>query len=713
MLEVMHGYSYYPRVIQEITCGVRMESRPFPERLLPRSFFDVHKIYPFGNVVKMVNEKGVLTLYVELTAYRKKKIAKIEISVDNDVIKFRYGVLNGRVKREKMPEKLEIKTPNCTLVVLTSPFRYMIKHEEKEILVEQGYNGLTWMVPALRRLAPGLGKVKDRNVWVLSYYLHDQEALYGLGENFGPLNKRGTEFFCYATDSPATPNISTYIPIPFLWSTRGYGILLDTPAPSYFDIGYFHYGIMNIIIRDDELSYYILLDSNPKGILRKYYEITGWPSLPPEWSFGFWISRCAYRTQDEVLNIAREFRRRGIPCDVIHIDPPWMGHWKRWKTDVTCLEWDKEAFPDPQSMIDELHELGFKLSLWINPYIEPNTRLYNEAKKKGYLLKNSRGEIAVPDQSMQREIGAGLIDLTNPEAYEFFKEKLKEVLRQGVDVFKSDYGEAAPKDAVYFNGEYGERMHNYYPLLYQKVVFEAVREVKGEGLVWGRSGYTGIQMYPLQWGGDTFTTWQDLYTSIRGVLSLSCSGVVFSSFDTGGFMGKKPSPKLYTRWLQAGVFVSHCRAHGTTPREPWEYGEVAEDICKKFIELRYRLLPYIWSEAKMCIKNGEPFIRPLVMEHPDDPNTWNIDDEYYFGSSILVAPITSPSDERMVYLPKGDWIDFWTRKKLKGGRWIKVACPLDRIPIYVKSGSIIPMFKEAPQYISTGKIHPTELVEFK
>ena len=674
-----------------------MRSYFYPNRLIPRSYFEPTEIFPLDKVLRYSIDSGSYMFIVELKDldYDARVFLR---KVDEGILRITIEKFKGQFEENADRETYDISLGDYTVRVSFKPFRLMVTKGDRLILRECGFNGEHIPMYGFRVSSTGLGRTVKGEVWTLSLYLENDEALYGLGENFGPLNKRGQEFYCYSVDSPCTPSISTYIPIPFIWSTRGYGILLNTSAPSYFDVGHFHYGILTIVVRDEKLDYYLFLDDDPLGIIRKYYRVSGWPRLPPKWSFGFWISRCSYMNQKEVLEVARKFREKNIPCDVIHIDPPWMGVWRRLRNDVICLEWDRQEFPDPQRMINELKEMGFKLCLWINPYLEPGSKLFNEARERGLLLKRRDGSIATPDQCCQKKLGAGLLDLTMPEARVFLKDKLKELLKMGVAVFKSDYGEAAPADAVYSNGEEGEKMHNLYPLLYQSTVYEAVEEVYGVGLVWGRSGYMGIQKYPVQWGGDTYSTWQDLYTSVRGVLSYSCSGAVFSSFDIGGFIGK-PDPDLYVRWLQAGLFVSHSRAHGTSPREPWEYGVEAEVIAKKFIELRYRLLPYIYSEAKYCVDVGEPLVKPLVTVHPRDPAVKNIDYEFYFGRFMLVAPVMNRECESDVYLPEGLWYDFWSDKVIRGGRWLRVEAPLNKMPIYVRAGAIVPMLDKAPNYI--------------
>jgi alpha-D-xyloside xylohydrolase len=316
--------------------------------------------------------------------------------------------------------------------------------------------------------------------------------------------------------------------------------------------------------------------------------------------------------------------------------------------------------------------------------------MYKEGVEKGFFLKDrDGGVIHIPDFELCE---VAIVDFTNPEAREWYKNKHSDLLRKGVSVFKCDMGEAVPEKAVFHNGKTGVEMHNLYPLYYQGTVFEAVEKVygRGSGLVWGRSGCAGIQRYPVQWSGDSHATFEDMACVLRGGLSYSLSGVPFWSHDIGGFQGPKPSPTLYVRWAQWGLLSPLSRCHGTTPREPWEYGEEALRIFREFTRLRYSLLPYIYSCAYEACETGIPVARPLVLEYQDDPNTRKIDLEYLFGSSLLVVPVLNEEGYVEYYLPKGEWLNWWSRKPIKGGCWVKERVPLQVIPLLVRENSVIP-----------------------
>jgi alpha-D-xyloside xylohydrolase len=291
------------------------------------------------------------------------------------------------------------------------------------------------------------------------------------------------------------------------------------------------------------------------------------------------------------------------------------------------------------------------------------------------------------------------VDFSNPTAAKWYGEKHLVNLRLGADVFKPDYGDWAPINAKYYNGMDGNQMHNLYPPLYTKTVFDVTKKYSGRGVVWGRPGYAGIQKYPLQWGGDSQTSYGGLANTIKGGLSYGLSGVAFWSNDIGGFIGPKPTPELYLRWAQFGMFCSHARCHGTSEREPYEYGSKVVKIFRDFVNLRYRLLPYTYSCAYQSTKTGLPIMRALAFDYQDDPNVYHQDLEYMFGESLLIAPIYNETNERNVYLPSGTWYDYWTQKKYTGPINLKYRAKLEIIPVFVKSDSII-VYGEPREFIT-------------
>jgi alpha-D-xyloside xylohydrolase len=540
------------------------------------------------------------------------------------------------------------------------------------------------------------------------------EAFYGFGERFSNLNRWGQELKFWAVDSGSVTSFRAYKNVPFFMCTAGYGLFIHSSFPMVFRMGSESNASYSFHILDNQLDYFIIRGPSFKKILSRYTDLTGRAPVPPKWSFGFWISRCMYRNRTEVEAVARGMRGRGFPCDVISIDPSWMGE-APWCT----YEFDESLFPNPSEMIRNLRDQHLRTCLWITPYLPKGLPIYEEARARGFLALGPDGE---PARVLEAFAGRDLacVDVTNPAALAWFQDKLRKLLDLGVATFKTDFGEQSPIEASYHDGRRGLEMHNLYPMLYNKTVFELTEAYFGRGLVWGRAGYAGSQRYPVQWGGDSYASFPQMAGQLRGLLGYGMSGVPFCSHDVGGFdypphafdsgdLDEFPrDAEVYIRWLQFGVFSSHLRAHGKQPREPWEYGDEAAKIAMKYLKLRYRLLPYIYSEAVRSSQTGLPMARPLVLEYQDDPNTENIDLEYLFGDSFLVAPILTRSNRRRVYLPRGDWFDFWTKEKRAGGCWLEVESPLETLPLWVRAGAVIPYGPEM-DYVDQRPLEPLTL----
>lgn len=552
------------------------------------------------------------------------------------------------------------------------------------------------------------------------------ESFYGFGERFTPLDRWGQEVISWAVDAGNVTSQRAYKNIPFFLSTAGYGMLVHSSFPMVFRMGTESSVSYSLHVDDDRLDYFLIRGPQFKHILGRYAELTGRAPVPPKWSFGFWISRCMYRSQDEVESVIGEMRRRDFPCDVLNIDPWWMGPGP-WST----LEWGRDSFPSPEAMIGRLRQQGVRVCLWITPYVPVGSRLHAEGLERGYFVRRPDGSVS---PALEAFAGGELaaIDFTDPRQTDWYLGKLERLLAMGVAVFKTDFGEQAPLQAVYADGRSGLEMHNLYPLLYNRAVFDLTQRTFGRGLTWGRSGYAGSQRYPIQWGGDSYASFDQMAGQLRGLLGYGLSGVPFCSHDVGGFDydprafdGAQLSagdhifntaaleayprdPALYVRWMQFGVFSSHVRAHGKGQHEPWTYGPMAEDIARRYLKLRYRLMPYIFSEAVRAAQSGLPMVRPLILDFQDDPTTSRIDTQYLFGESLLVAPVFGEAQRQMVYLPEGDWVDYWTKQVRSGGRWIEVDAPLDTLPLWVRSGAILPLGPEM-NYVDERPLDPLTL----
>ncbi|HET7481063.1 MAG TPA: TIM-barrel domain-containing protein [Rubrobacteraceae bacterium] len=507
-----------------------------------------------------------------------------------------------------------------------------------------------------------------------SFKLSPGEKLFGGGESFTRLDKRGQKMVLYTYDAYSAQTPYMYKPVPFFMSDRGYGMFVHTSAPLTFDLGGSYDGANVIYLGDDFLDLFVFIGS-PKEILTEYTALTGRAPTPPLWSFGLWMGRESYSSEQETREVARKLREHRIPSDVIHLDTDWT------ETPHRCdYEFSPSRFPTAEKMLSDLREDGFRVSLWQLPYLNPMNELHAEAIEKDLVVLSANGKEPVDD---------AVIDLGKPEAVEWYQGKLKKLLEKGVGVFTADFGEAAPLSGIYAARHGGFHEHNLYPLRYNKAVAEITEEVNGYGVIFARSGWAGSQRYPLHWGGDAENTDTALAATLRAGLSLGLCGFSFWSHFIGGFAYQSPAD-LYLRWLAFGMFCSHSRCHGAPPREPWEYGKEFMDGFRRIVETKYRLMPYVYAQARLCSERGHPMIRPLFFEFPEDRTSWLIEDEYLFGEDILVAPRLEDAPGRDVYLPPGFWIDYQTGEVYEGARWHDIRAGDLPIVLLVRDGAAIP-----------------------
>jgi len=518
--------------------------------------------------------------------------------------------------------------------------------------------------------------------------LGPEEHLYGFGEKFSTFSKRGQEITSWTVEPLGTMTEKSYKNVPFHLSSRGYGLLIDTTQRVEYELGSTSSASVTIEVADDTFSFVFFDGPSFKSILAEYTAFSGRATRPPKWSFGVWMSRLGYESREHLESIVTRLREEEIPADVIHLDPFWMREFH------SCdLEWDTDQFPDPEGMIEWLDDRGFHLSLWEHPYVPVGTDAFETGVENDYFVADSTGKPYVMDALCQGDYRGAIVDFTDPDAVSWWQEKHRRLLEMGVDVFKTDYGEGIPADGVFENGTTGRTLHNYYPFLYNEAVYDAVAEERGtdEAIVWGRSAWIGSQRFPMYWGGDAQTTFHGMASALRGGLSLSMTGFPFWSHDIGGFRGT-PDEEVYIRWSQFGLLSSHARCHGTTPREPWAFGEGAVRNFKKYARLRYRLLPYLYSLAERATHTGVPIVRPLVLEYQNDPRTYDIGLQYMLGDALLVAPVFDASDEVSVYLPEGDdWVYFWTDEYYEGEQTLHLETERDELPLFLRADSIIPM----------------------
>ncbi len=531
----------------------------------------------------------------------------------------------------------------------------------------------------------------------ISFCCEPDECFVGTGERFRKMDLSGQTFQLKNQDGQGVNNRRCYKNIPFYMSSRMYGSFYHTS--DYCKLSLADHSTRSVQFLNDHatIDVFLIGGQSPEEILRSYRMLTGFPAMPPLWSFGIWMSRMTYFSADEVNEICDRMRQEHYPCDVIHLDTGWF------RTDWLC-EWkfNPERFPDPKKFIKRLADNGYKVSLWQLPYIAAGAEQIDEARKNKY--------ISMPTKEEDTSTGgasnfstldyAGTIDFTYNKATEWYKDQLlKPLLKMGVKCIKTDFGENIHMDHKYHSMT-PERLNNIYALLYQRAAYEVTKEVTGDGIVWARSAWAGCQRYPLHWGGDSESSWAGMAGSLKGGLHFGLSGFAFWSHDIPGFhstpnfMNSPLDENVYVRWTQFGVFSSHIRYHGSFKREPWHYPNIAP-IVKRWWKLRYQLIPYIIEQGEQACHSGYPMLRALLFHHPEDRQCWHIDDEYYFGSEFLVCPVMNSQNRRDIYLPEGLWVHFFTGERIEGGRWYyNVEVPLDQMPVFVRPGAMIKMYPE-------------------
>jgi alpha-D-xyloside xylohydrolase len=553
---------------------------------------------------------------------------------------------------------------------------------------------------------PPFARIGD--AWFASLELGHDTAVYGLGEKWGRLDRRGQLVRSYNHDALGVNAEVSYKNAPFAWSPDGWGVFVHTVAPVVHGVGYAPWSQRAYAIKVDEPVLDLLLFDGANGaqVLGQYTALTGRAPPPPLWSLGLILSKAYYRTADEILEVAREVRRRGMPCDTITFDG------RAWQDTDTrfAFEWDPKRYPDPRAVIDQLKALDFRICVWEYPLVSVRNPLFDELAAKGWLLKDARtGEPYRYEWDLE-PFGAvltplpasGLLDFTNPDAYAYWRDRHRELFEIGVDMIKPDFGEQVEPHMIASNGAQGDSLHNVYALLYNRCVHEAATlYAKDGGFLFSRAAWAGSQRYPSQWGGDPQADWGGLAASVRGGLSWGMTGAPFYATDVGGFYGDQRDPVLYVRWAQASVFSAHMRLHGIGPREPWSYGEEAGQAATAALELRYRLMPYLWRAVEQACDTGLPVQRAMPLACPAEPESWPFDHQFFCGDDLLVAPCLEPSGRVRVYLPRGEWRSFPGGKAYEGGRIHELELALDEMAVFARAGAEVPL---GPAVRHTGEL---------
>lgn len=579
----------------------------------------------------------------------------VEITEDDNEIVYQSGALKAVVN--KQPSSWGIIFFDGDRRLTDTGFRNMAHMNNRD-------NGKTYMVEQLA--------------------LDVDEYIYGLGERFTPFVKNGQVVDMWNEDGGTASEI-TYKNIPFYITNKGYGIFVDNEGDVSYEIASEKVERVQFSVEGERLDYYVINGHTPMGTVEKYTQLTGKPALPPAWSFGLWLTTSFTTNYDEATtsSFIDGMAQHDIPLHVFHFDCFWMDAYE-WCN----FKWDPKTFPDPKGMLARYHEKGLKICVWINPYIGQKSSLFAEAAENGYLIQKKDGSIW---QTNLWQPGMGVVDFTNPAAVSWYQDKLKVLLDMGVDCFKTDFGERIPvKDIAYYDGSDPVKMHNYYPYLYNKAVFDLLEKERGKGqaVVFARSATAGGQQFPAHWGGDCSATYPSMAETLRGGLSLACGGFGFWSHDISGFEQTAPAD-IYKRWCAFGLLSSHSRLHGSSSyRVPWLFDEEACEVLAKFVRLKCALMPYLYAQAVRSHEEGRPVLRPMILDFADR-SCETLDKQYMLGDSLLVAPIFKESGEVEYYLPEGKWVQLLTGEVVEGGRWLKERHDYFSLPLPVRPNSIL------------------------
>lgn len=618
----------------------------------------------------------------------------------NEVFHFK-GITDYEVVEEK--EFIIIYTNRILLKVRKKPWEISVYLDgrllTKEQILDSNVDNMCKYLPIGFEFNENKEVTKVRE----TMYMYSDEAFYGFGEKFTEFNKRGQVINCWQSDALSTNTEKSYKNHPYYMSSRGYSVLVNNFTRIKFDMGAGSNVSYCMEVEDSYLDYIIICNKDYKGLLANYIELTDNIPMIPKWAFGLWMSKCVYRNQEEVYQVVNTAKEKKVMIDVINLDA-WQS-----KDSNGAWVWDRERFPNPDQMITFLKKNHIHLCLWIYPYISEDSEYFIFAQEKGYLVKDITGKPVRFYATATSAYKVGCFDFTNPDFITWYKDRVKEVIKMDIGAVKTDFSEAVPENAVYFDGTGGIQGHNKLTYLYAKTIYEIMKEVKektGERpMLWGRSGYAGSHSIPAAWAGDSSTHLNNHGCILKGGLSIALSGVAYWGFDMGGFYNTDyegyesvPTKEEYIRSIQFGFFSPLSRCHGKTPREPWNFDKETQTIFTFYNNLRHRMLPYLYSMAYKSSKESIPMIRPLLLEFQEDRNVMNIGLEYMLGESLLVAPVFD-QDEFNLYLPQGSWADFFTGELIEGGNWIQRNLTISEIPVYMRENTVVPMLWETPAYI--------------
>ncbi len=559
----------------------------------------------------------------------------------------------------------------------------------------------------VRELSPGIHEITSPTSEVADWELSvlDTSPVFGFGERFNALNQQGNILKNVVRDIPFAKGSSSYAPIPFFMSLRGYGLWLDTYSEAIFDLNVTSRPDIVIRFAGDHLRMVFFEGPQFATILQRFTGLTARPRLPPYWAFAPWKSRNWHPDVAAVYEDIDKYRTLGLPASVLVLDSPWA-------TNYNTFEINQQQFIDPVAMIARIKSLGFKLCLWLTPMVNISTATPSEpelvgkiplgpatnfeaGEKGSFFLKASSGDIYLTDWWKGR---GAMVDFTNPVARKWWQQQVRKAVQLGASAFKDDDGEGNfLDDARFFSGEDSRLMRNRYAVLYNQTMQQVIdTDLQGDGVLLYRSGSVGSVNLPLLWAGDNeanFSNDNGLPGVVLAGLNAGLSGISMWTHDLGGYIKSQstaPDPVLFVRWTEFAAFSPVMQLHSGVNLGPWDYGAQALDIFRQYSCLHMSLFPYRYAAAQESTHTGMPIMRALVLLHQDDRQALQTIDEYYFGPDFLVAPLLSPATQRSVYLPAGDWINYWNGERLHGQQTIVVDASLDRLPLFVRSGSVIP-----------------------
>lgn len=555
--------------------------------------------------------------------------------------------------------------------------------------------------------AEGMARREHEVRWTRQ--LPQEEWCYGLGQRVSGINERGKKLSLWNADPfPGYPRDAdpVYTSIPFYIGhqpDQAFGIFWDNPARGTVDLGASNPSEMSFFAEDGELRFYFFAGPTVQAVLKQYTSLTGRMPLPPMWALGFHQSRWGYDSEAVFRKLAQEFRKRRLPCDALYFDIDYMDGYR-------CFTWDRTRFPLLPTLLSDLESEGFKAVAIIDPGIKTDTNyiVYQTGLREDVFLKYPDGK---PVTAPVWPGNCHFPDFSRAQTRAWWAEQIPTLTQAGFAGIWNDMNEPSaitlqrgttlPDYVVHDWDGAGQTHsaggHNVYGMLMSRATREGLQKQHPEKrpFVITRASYAGAQRYTSTWTGDNASTWEHLRLSISMVLNAGLSGMAFTGPDVGGFMGN-PDGELFTRWMQMGSLLPYFRVHtmtGTNPQEPWSYGEPYEGIVRKYLELRYRLLPYLYSTFAQCAQDGTPMVRPLFMSDPTDPELRERDDAFMLGDVILVAPVLEPgATERELYLPRGVWYEYDTGKLIDGSRTVTISAPLERMPIYIRAGKVLPLW---------------------